>query len=227
MGKKLLGCGLAALAVAALPSSAAAGDTRCRGALAGTFDNVVVPKNADCVLTGSTVAGNVTVRRGASLFSESNDIAGNVEGDEPRFVGSRLDRIGGNFDVTGATGPGFVFLVFNVNVFVCGSTLTNGNIAVEKSRGGTVAVGTTTTPFCTGNQVAGNVMVQENLIPAFELMFVHLNNVGGDLQVFKNRGMGSKSVQFNNVRENVQCKENDVPFVGGPNFAQKAEEQCF
>lgn len=226
MGKKLLGCALAMVVAAALPSSAAAGDTRCRGALTGTFDNVVVPKNADCILTGSTVAGNVTVRRGASLLSQANRIAGNLEGDEPRFVGSQFDRIGGNFDVTGARGPGFFFQGLSVNVFVCGSTLEKGNIAVEKTRGGTVAVGTTT-PFCAGNDVGGDIIVQENLIPPFELLFVDLNNVGGDLQVFKNRGMGFKSVVGNEVRENVQCKENDDPFLGGPNFAQKAEDQCF
>jgi hypothetical protein len=226
MGKKLLGCALAAVAVAALPSSAAADDTRCIGLLVGTFDNVVVPKNAQCTLTGSIVRGNVTVRRGASLLSQFNEIAGNVEGDDPHWVGSQADRIGGNFDVTGATGPGFLFQGLSVNVFVCGSTLEKGNIAVEKSRGGTVAVGTTT-PFCAGNDVGGDIIVQENVIPPFELLFVDRNRVGGDVQVFKNSGMGVKSVQANEVRENLQCKENDEPFLGGPNFAQKSEEQCF
>ena len=225
MGKKLLGCALAMVVAAALPSSASAVDTRCTGPLTGPFDNVVVPKNAACTLTGSIVRGNVTVRRGASLLSQFNQIAGNVEGDDPRWVGSLGDRIGGNFDVTGATGPGFPFQGLSVNVFVCGSTVENGNIAVEKSRGGTVAVGTTT-PFCAGNDVGGDIIVQENVIPPFELLFVDLNNVGGDLQVFKNRGMGFKSVVGNEVRENVQCKENDEPFLGGPNLAQKAEDQC-
>lgn len=226
MGKKLLGCALAMVVAAVLPSSASAGDTRCTGLLTGMFDNVVVPNNAACTLTGSMVRGNVTVRRGASLLSQFNQIAGNVEGDDPRWVGSQFDRIGGNFDVTGATGPGFVFEVFSVNVFVCGSILEKGNIAVEKSRGGTVAVGTML-PVCPGNDVGGDIIVQENVIPATEAMPVDLNNVGGDLQVFKNRGTGLKSVLANEVRENVQCKENDDPFLGGPNFAQKAEDQCF
>jgi hypothetical protein len=225
MGKKLLGCALAAVAAAALPSSAAAGDTRCIGPRTGTFDNVVVPKNADCQLSLSTVRGNVTVRRGASLFSQVNEIAGNVEGDDPRWVGSFFDLIGGNFDVTGATGPGFAFDGLSVNVFVCGSTLEKGNIAVEKSRG-TVAVGSSL-PICPGNDVGGNIVVQENLIPAAEMMVVAQNRVDGDVQVFKNSGTGLKSVVANFVGENLQCKENDVPFAGGPNLAQKAEEQCF
>jgi hypothetical protein len=226
MRMKLLVCGLAVVVMGGWPSPASADDTRCIGFLFGTFDNVVVPKNASCTLVGSEVAGNVTVRRGASLFSQSNQIAGNIEGDAPRWVGSLTDRIGGNFDVTGATGPGFAFQLFMVNVFVCGSTLTNGNVVVEKSRGGTVGVGSSI-PFCPGNKVAGNVVVQENVIPAGEAMAVDRNVVGGNLQVFKNRGMGAKSVLANEVRENVQCKENDEPFLGGPNAAQKAEDQCF
>lgn len=227
MRKTLLGFGLVVVAVTAFASPAAADDTQCVGALTGTFDNVVVPENADCTLVGSIVRGNVKALRGSSLFSSFNQIAGNVEGDDPRWVGSLGDRIGGNFDVTGATGPGMPFGGLMVNVFVCGTTLTNGNVAVEKSRNGTVAVGSPD-PVCPGNEVArGNIFAQENLIPASELMFVDGNTVGGDLQVFKNRGNGAKSVMGNVVREDLQCKENDPPFVGGPNVAAKAEDQCF
>jgi hypothetical protein len=114
----------------------------------------------------------------------------------------------------------------SVNVFVCGARLSKGNIAVEKSNG-TVAVGSSVA-VCPGNDVAhGNVMVQENLIPAPEVLAVDRNTVGGNVQVFKNRGNGMKTVMGNVVRENLQCKENDPPFVGGPNLAGKAEEQCF
>lgn len=227
MREKLLGCALVVAALGAFPSSASADDTRCVGALVGTFDNVVVPENADCNLSGSIVRGNVKALRGSSLFSSSNQIAGNLEGDAPRWVGSLGDRIGGNFAVTGATGPGFAFEELSVNVFVCGTSLTNGNISVEKSRNGTVAVGSTD-PICTGNDVArGNIFVQENIIPAPEVMAVDRNTVGGNLQVFKNRGDGLKTVLENVVREDLQCKENDPPFLGGPNVARKAEGQCF
>ena len=226
MCKKLLGCWIAVASVVAWPSPASAGDTRCDGFLFGTFDNVVVPKRSSCNLFSSFVTGNVTVRRGASLLSQSNAIAGNMEGEEPRWLGSQGDRIGGNVDITGATGPGFLFQNLSVNVFICGSTLTSGNIAVEKSRGGTVAIGSAT-PFCVGNDVAGDIVVQENVIPPTEVMPVDRNLVGGNVQVFKNRGMGAKSVLANEVRENVQCKENDEPFAGGPNLAAQAEGQCF
>jgi hypothetical protein len=227
MRKKLFGCALVAAVLTVFPSSASADDTRCVGLLSGTFDNVVVPRNADCVLSGSTVRGNVTARRGSSLFSSFNQIAGNVEGDGPRWVGSQTDRIGGDFALTGATGPGFSIFGLSVNVFVCGTSLTSGNIAVEKSRNGTVAVGSPN-PICLGNDVAqGNILVQENVIPAPELLTVERNTVGGNVQVFKNRGEGLKTVMANVVHENLQCKENDPPFLGGPNVANKAEDQCF
>jgi hypothetical protein len=228
MRKKLFGCALVAAALGAVPSPASADDTRCVGVLvAGTFDNVVVPRNMDCALTGSIVRGNVKAREGSSLFSSSNQIAGSLEGDHPRWVGSLGDSIGGNFDVVGATGPGFGFEQLSVNVFVCGTSLSKGNIAVEKSRGGTVAVGSLL-EVCPGNDVAeGNIKVQENLIPAPEVLAVDRNTVDGNVQVFKNRGNGMKTVTGNVVRENLQCKENDPPFAGGPNLAAKAEDQCF
>lgn len=227
MGKQPFGCAVVVAVLAAFPSSASADDTRCAGALFGTFDNVVVPKNADCSLSGSIVTGNVKARRGSSLFSSFNQIAGNIEGDRPRWVGSQGDRIGGDFAVTGATGPGFSILGLSVNVFVCGTSLTSGNIAVEKSRNGTVAVGSSN-PICLGNDVAqGNILVQENVIPAPEVMAVDRNTAGGNVQVFKNRGEGLKTVVQNVVREDLQCKENDPPFAGGPNIAHKAEDQCF
>jgi hypothetical protein len=246
VAKNLLGCALVLTVLVAFPSSASAEDTRCVGALIGTFDNVVVPKNAECSLFASTVRGNVKILRGASLSASSNQIAGNVEalrgsslfssgnliagnlvGEAPRWIGSLGDRIGGNLAVSGATGPGFRFQALSVNVFVCGTTVTNGNILVEKSRNGTVAVGSSG-PFCAGNDVpAGNILVQENVIPGSEGMAVDRNTVGGNVQVFKNRGQGPKTVLANIVRQDLQCKENDEPFVGGPNLTRKAEGQCF
>ena len=44
--------------------------------------------------------------------------------------------------------------------------------------------------------------------------------------MFKNRGPGPKTVQGNTVRGDLQCFENDEPFLGTPNVARKAEGQC-
>ena len=179
-------------------------------------------------LSGATVRGNVKVLRGASLFSSGNQIGGNVQGDRPRFVGSMGHTIGGNFSVTGATGrPGFFLLPFSLNVFVCGARLPDGNIPVKKSVNGTVAVGSQLRA-CPGNTVAkGNIKVEDNFIPAPpEALAVSGNTVGGNIQVFKNRGPGQKTVAANTVRRNLQCKKNDQPFVGAPNVARRAKGQC-
>jgi hypothetical protein len=213
------------LGVSAAP--AVADDTVCVGPLSGTHDNVVVPPGANCTLSGAIVKGNVTALRSSSLGTNLSRIGGNIEAHRPRFVGSFGDTIGGNFSVTGATGdPGFIFPPFNVTVFVCGSSLPNGNIVVKRSMNGTVAVGSLLAA-CPGNTVGkGNIQVEHNFIPPGEALAVARNTVGGNVQVFKNRGPGQKNVAENVVRQNLQCRQNDEPFVGQPNVARKAEGQC-
>lgn len=228
--RKLALCVLATattLGVFSVP--AVADDTECElGLPPGIYDNVVVPEGGQCALSNSIIRGNVKVLRGGVFFSQNNRIAGNFQGDRPQWVGSLGDTIGGNFSVTGATGsPGFLFQGLSVNVFVCGTTMLNGNISVKKSLTGTIAVGSLL-PECQGNDVAnGNVKVEENFIPPSELLAVARNTVGGNVQVFKNHGPGQKNVVENVVRGNLQCRRNDQPFLGGPNFAGKAEGQCF
>jgi hypothetical protein len=246
VAKHVWGGALVLAALVAFPSSASANETRCVGQLIGTFDNIVVPENTACNLFASTIrrnvralrgsslsaslneiAGNLEALRGSSLSLGGNQIAGNIEAKAPRWVGSQGDRIGGNFTVSGATGPGLSFQPLSLNVFVCGTTVTDGNILVRKSRNGTVAVGSSI-PICPGNDVPkGNILVRENDIPAPEAMAVDRNTVGGNVQVFSNRGDGPKAVMDNVVGQNLQCKHNDEPFVGGPNLTHKAEGQCF
>jgi hypothetical protein len=232
-----VGCALVALAVFVVPASA--DDTECVGVLGPVegLDNVVVPRGQECTLVGADVKGNVKALRGSSLLAISNRIGGNVEGDRPQniaLLGSDADPsvVGGNVAITGVTGPGFPFEgpagPLAVNVAVCDTILPGGNVSIEKSVGGTIAVGSPIPEICGGNELGkGNIFLQQNFIPAPELLFVTDNDVGGNLQVFKNRGDGAKSVSGNRVLENLQCKRNDQPFVGGPNVAGKAEGQCF
>jgi hypothetical protein len=227
--RKLGLCVLAtAITLGVCATPAVADDTECVGALTGTHDNVVVPPGANCTLTGAIVKGNVTALRGSSLGTNLSQIGGNIEARRPRFVGSAGDVIGGNFAVTGATGdPGFAFPPFNISVFICGSELPGGNIVVKRSVNGTVAVGSPQGFACAGNTVEkGNIQVEENIIPPLEALAVGRNTVGGNVQVFKNRGPGQKTVVENVVRQNLQCRRNDEPFVGQPNVAGKAEGQC-
>lgn len=227
--RKLGLCVLAtAITLGVCAAPAVADDTECVGVLSGTHDNVVVPPGANCTLSGAIVKGNVTALRSSSLGTNLSQIGGNIEAHRPRFVGSFGDTIGGNFSVTGPTGdPGFIFPPFNVTVFVCASSLPGGNIVVKRSMNGTVAVGSLL-PVCPGNNVGqGNIQVENNFIPPGEALQVARNTVGGNVQVFKNRGPGQKDVAENVVREAIQCRGNDQPFIGGPNVAAEAEGQCF
>lgn len=221
----LVGLGAVALGVFAQPALSA--QTQCVGTLPpGTYEHIVVPSGAGCLLTSSTVTGNVTALEGSSLTLNGNRIGGNVSGHRPSFVGSMNDVIGGNFHVTGATGPGFVFGSLSVNVFACGSQLPTGNVHVKKTEGGTIAVGTQI-DACPGNTVGGNIKVEDNLIPPTETLVVSRNAVGGHVHVSKNIGGSQKTVFGNIVSHDLVCRDNDEPFVGGPNTARRAVGQCF
>ena len=254
-----IGVALMALAVSAPP--ALAGDTRCAGPLTGVHDNVVVPERAVCIMNGATVKGNVKALPASTLQISSSVIGGNVEGDKPEALAlSRVtplfppNVVGGNVTVIGA-GAGFPFQVpggplVHVSVAVCDTTLPDGNVSIEKSSGGTVAVGSPIIECGANTLKKGNIFLQQNVVSEFlvvtgnavrkgniflqenvvslpsSVLLVSDNAVGGNGQVFKNRGPGAKSVSGNTVREDLQCKENDPPFVGGPNAARKAEGQC-
>lgn len=78
------------------------------------------------------------------------------------------------------------------------------------------------------NRVGGEVQVFKNVSPTVNNpQNVEQNRGEGNMQVFENRGPADKQVVGNTVRENLQCKENDPPFVGQPNVVGgNAEDQC-
>jgi len=74
---------MSAALVVLLPSTAEADDTPCTGTMTGgTFDNVVVPPGATCVLIEATVLGNVKALEDSRLRVDFSDIGGNVEGED-------------------------------------------------------------------------------------------------------------------------------------------------
>ena len=79
--------------------------------------------------------------------------------------------------------------------------------------------------FCTVHVNSGSVTVADNEITDF--LFIQDNVVAGHLKVLRNSGNNPKTVTGNTVGKKIQCFDNDEPFVGGPNVAQKAEGQCF
>jgi hypothetical protein len=184
-------------------------DQQCVGLPPGTYHNVFVPPGAFCLLFNSTLTGNLKAEAGSrGLNTFNNIINGSIQADKVElFVFLFQDRVGGNVDI--ADGPGF---------FYGGSSLTvpQGNIHIIKN---------SNLVFANANIVGGNIKIEDN-INVDVGMFVFANNVRQNLQVFKNTGTGPKFVQSNTAGESVQCKENQPPFVGSPNFAPKLEDQC-
>jgi hypothetical protein len=207
-----------------LSATVSAGDQRCTGTLpAGTYDNIVVPEGQTCRVTGSHIRGNIKVLPGATLDARENTIQGSVQGDKPDFMELWRNTIDGNLESVEAAGT-----TANGALWACGNTLTSGNIAVEKSRNGTIQIRDTA---CSSGNVLrkGNLFLQENNVGAGFLNVSDNLIEEGNLQVFKNKGGFQKLVQRNVVSNGViQCKENKGPFIGTPNAgrADPPPNQC-
>jgi hypothetical protein len=223
-----------------------------RGDAKAVADGVIIS-----VADDSTVLGNVEVLRNSFLSVEQNTLRGtspdgallglrgDVKAGENSFLGARDSTILGNVvgdkanrvdiidfpTIPGASvvGKNFVHKEGAEGfVRICGTTVEDGNIEIEKLGAHQVFVGDEA--FCSGfgrgnTVLKGDIKVWENTIRA---LGVDQNRVPqGNVQVFKNVGEGPKTVQFNTVGKDLQCFENTPPFLGRPNVATKAERQCF
>ena len=188
------------------------GDIRCSGTRTGTFDNVTVPVGATCTLRNSTVQGNLMALENARLYVFSTTVRGNIQGDKARIVQVTGGRVDGDIQIVQGTSPGAL------GASVTGGTVvTGGDIQIEKMSTGRVIVSD-------ARVNNGNIQIVENNTST-RLEIVR-NRTGGNMQVFKNRGAGQKIVRGNTVAQDLQCKENTHPFIGGPNTAGDKEDQC-
>jgi hypothetical protein len=229
---------LAALIVmlAALTAApgATAGDTMCVGALTGVHDNVIVPSGADCVLTGADVRGNVLILSEGSLRAVASGptttrIAGNVQGDDVEFALLQFQtRVGGDLQIKGSN-PGTT-TGHDIGTVIGGDTqleANDGDLFVDAAsiRGELEVIKNTGRLEIEFNTVGGGIKIEDNTVPTTGLSVLG-NRTPGNLGVFKNAGPGAKQVVNNTVGQNLQCYDNELPFVGGPNVAGKAEGQC-
>jgi hypothetical protein len=215
--------------VSFIPASAAANDFTCVGlVIGGTYDNVVVPQGASCTIFSATITGSIKALPDSALDVRTSEIAGNVHGDKAEDFFVVTNTIGGNVEVKeGEASSASLDVLVRGNTFRKGPLVTLnpgpftwGNIKVEKMRGDI---------FVDQNMGVQNIQLQENLVvlAANEELRLQGNSVAGNAQVFKNKGTGDKFVTGNTVGGNLQCTENDPPFVGGPNTASQAQGQCF
>lgn len=72
----------------ATAAPAQADDRVCRGSIDAVTvdDNVVVPRGATCVLTGTVVKGNVEVKKGGVLRARGVTVDGNIQAEDARRV---------------------------------------------------------------------------------------------------------------------------------------------
>jgi hypothetical protein len=202
-------------------SAGSSDDTQCVGALPpGVYDNVVVPPNAICTITNSTIRGNVKALERSRLVMTNDQVGGSIEGDKANVVTVISSTIQGNVIIKeGIPGLGVPGLDFFGSADVIRSNLPNGSIQIEKNRVDVVIQDNILTK--------GNLKLEDNFSPPAFFFFVDRNQVAQNLQAFKNRGPALKRVQLNVVGQTLQCFENDPPFVGGPNTAEQAQGQCF
>jgi len=195
--------------------------------------DLIVPENASCTITDSTVGGNVKVGRNAYFQAIRSTIAGDVKGrrsltifvDTGSAVGGEIDAsspfqlfvfnasVGDEVDVSGATSQ----------VNICGNQV-QGDVEVSNSARD-ILVGDPSATDCAGNTVGGDIEVERNNVDV-ELV-VRGNTVGDDLLVNNNRGLAEKFVQGNTGGDRLVCHGNEQPFTGAPNagFAS-VEGQC-
>lgn len=251
--KKLVVVGIVVVSVVLAGAPRALADvTKCDGALTGTHDNVIVPSGEHCEMAGGTVTGNVLVKSGASLRASASTIAHNVIGTDSAWVCLQLGtQVGGNFMVSG--GAAGTTTGFDISTSVGGNAKVMQNAGLTfidaANVGGNVDVSMNTgTLEIEFNTIGGNVKIFDNFVPAVYTggppqpapggcgfpsalvipinMSVANNNIDMSMNVFRNVGPGTKTVVGNTV-ERLRCRDNSSPFVGGPNFAEKAEGQCF
>ena len=219
-----------AAAVLVIAPGAAAADMNCVGTNIGAFDNVVVQPGQTCVINSSTVSGNVKALQGSRLLFINSTVAGNVVGDKAAEVQVVTSTVGGNVELK-ETGPGvpiggffacgigtFPFTI--CEAFVSQSTV-KGNVQIDKTLG---------TAWVTDSVVRGNLKIEETKsTPIAEFLNVQNNNVGQNVQLFKNGGPGFALAIRNTVNSSLQCFENAYlsGFFGSTlNVAKEAQGQC-
>ena len=195
--------------------AASHGNTQCVGTLPpGTYQNITVPREAVCVVENSAVLGNVTAKEGSRITLSNVRVGKSVHGLKAAAVhvfggGS----VGENIHIHGADSPNEIY-----SVFINGTEVTRGDIQIESNNAGGIGV-------LNNSVVAGSILVSDN--DAVHFNTIQDNRVGQHVIVTDNRGPGPKTVNNNFLSGKVSCFRNDGPFVGGPNFAQSSEGDCF
>jgi hypothetical protein len=156
---------LIAIGVLAFPTAAAAEERDCVGDIgAETVDNLRVPQDASCTLTGTRVQGTVKVERDATLRATTIDVIGNVQAEnaanvvvtDSRVGGSVQVKQGGGASVTDSSVTGDVQYDQNIQPLEASRNRVNGNVQV---------VGNHARASIFNNTIDANLQCKENEPP--------------------------------------------------------------
>ena len=148
---------------------------------------------------GAVTLDNVMVPDGASCTLRGTRLKGTLKVGTNATLIAQGVRINGNLQAEGSTA-----------VTVSGASLIGGSVQIKQGRSAAI----------TGARITGDLQFDEMRGSLIALQ----NVVGGNLQAFKNAG--GLAIDSNRIAENLQCKENTPPPVGGGNTAGSKEDQC-
>lgn len=208
--------------------------TECAGTLPpGTYHSIMVPVNAACSISNSEIKHNITVLENSSLgIFGGTTVGGSILADKSRSL---------SITNTGVTDGNIVkhnieLRELTEGVFICGTTVTHGDIHISSGTGGRIRIGgiDCSQGFGGGNVLKkGSLTVEDNFVsgaPDVGLSIAR-NEVARNVEVFRNRGTAEKGVGGNTIGQTLACFENEEPFRGGgfaePNIAENYEGQCF
>ena len=229
----LAGAVLAVFLVSASP--AAAQTFNCNGVFTSqTLDDVVVPRDGACTLINSTVAGRVDVFTGAYFEANNTDIGEDVEANNSQTIyihdGSTVGDSIRSFNTAQAfvfdrTVPGKIQVIKSQQTNVCGNTVVNGDIKVDRSKRD-ILVGDPLAEGCAGNTVQrGDIKVTDNDVD--NELVVRGNTIADDLEVIGNSGDAAKFVENNAGGDELKCFRNSQPFTASGNTGWDAPSgQC-
>jgi hypothetical protein len=223
--------GLAAVVLTglvAVSSTAAARDSFiCNGVFRNAvYGDVVVPRDGACTLVNASVSGNVVALKNAFFQATGTRIAGSVFGKEAQTIFNDTgSKVSGSIR-TNQTKQVFVFnsrVVRGIDVErataavqICGTTVSKGNISVERS-GGDILIGDPLAVGCRGNSVRrGSIEIKSNL-PDIEFVIRGNRISRGNLEVIRNTGPIPKIVAGNIGGDRLKCTGNGAPVLASAN----------
>jgi hypothetical protein len=178
--------------------------------------NVFVHPGAFCIAFASEIKGNVIVMPDAIGYHQHQGlINGNVQADNPQLDVRILDVafVGGDIQIS-RTRPGTAGGICRSNI--------NGSIQLKQNRGRIdIGIGFPRDVCVAGNTINGDIQVEESGIGATHN--INANVVNGNVLYFKNVGTVA-TIIANQIKGNLQCKENLPPPAAAGNTAQS--QQC-